>query len=1078
VVASREGGFVVNRLRLPRPVALHALAALGALALCVARGAAEEPIRLSSHVPGDSKPVVIDADEIVTWVEGSQRILLVRGMVLVEHGGLLARMQEGILRFDQDRQKRTGIGYLDVYGEGSVQVETGLKVQKGTKAILDFSTRGELRIRAHKTPVVQQPRPADPLYQRFLAERREPAPPSGPIQRTSAQQPVPNAVPGTGAYPMQGSPPGSGVPPVNPNPLLPPPPGIPGPPATMPGTPPPTPPAAGAPRAGVPGPAAPPSAPGPPRQISISQRSAARFQTQTFPLPNAQEPVEHALVITGGVIITVRNANSIDLLDIEADRVVVWTRENPQQLFNNLRGPRGQTSRQLEFYLAGNVEIRQKNGPESRTLRAEEAYYDVGHNVALALHADLEFKQAKLPDPIHMRAEEIRKLSENRFEGYKVSLFSSKLPSDPGLTVDVADATLEDKQKPKTSIFGRQVINRRTGQPEMVPERLFYGDNVILRVEEVPVFWLPFLQGDAHDPLGPLENIMLGYNRIYGGQFGVTLNMYDLLGIDPIPGTRWRADVDYLTNRGPAFGTEYDYAGKDLLGIPNRYNGLVKVYGILDDGKDILGGIRQNEPHPEARGRFLWRQNIIELPAGFTLQTQVAPISDQNFHEQYFKNEFDTDINQDTFIYVKQQQNNWAWTLLAEPRLNPWMTVPEALPRADGYLLGQSFFDLFTYSARASVGYFQLRPSNQPPEPPVDLTLQRVDTGRFDLTQELSLPFHLGPVKLVPYLVGDLTYYTEDLTDNNRGRLYGAGGVRGSMPLTRIYPDIHSELLNLDGINHKIVIAGNYYNAVSDTPFNHLPQLDMLDDEATDQARRDIHSQLPFINPAHGLFLATSPLFDPQVYAIRRLVDSRIDTEDSIEVFQADIRQRWQTKRGYPGMEHIMDWMTLDLAASIFPHSKRDNFGDTFGILQYDWVWNVGDRTALVSNGWMDPITDGGRFFTVGAFFNRPDKTSFYVGYRQIDPVQSQAVTGAVTYVFSPKYAVTGSTTYDFGFGKSLSNSLVFTRMGTDLQISFGVTYNAIVNTFGVTFEILPNVVPLTKRIPGMAAFGSSMLGR
>jgi hypothetical protein len=1048
---------------------------------------AQEVVRLSDHIAGDSKPVVLEADAIATWMEGGKRIVLLRGTVLVEHGVLHARMQEGVVTIDQAGKQTKGITYVELYGEGDIHVEYGLKTAKGVKAYLDLSTRGEVKFLAHRNKVVQQPQPQDPLYQRFRKEKTAAEPsPQGPIQRTSAQLPS-SETPG---LPVQGPPaPGPGpagpVPPPAPvpGPMVPPltpmsppmaTPNPPPPPPPPPGPTPPSPQASGTPRAGAPGPAARPSAPGPPRQISIAPRSGQPFQTQSVPLPNG----EQALVVTGGVIVTVRNVDSIGILDIEADRLVVWTRGNPQQLFNSMRTPQGKTSRELEFYLAGNVEIRQQNGPEARTLRAEEAYYDVGHNVAVALQADLEFKQPRLPDPVHLRADELLQLSPNKFEGLKAAISSSRLPSDPGLTVNVVTATLEDKQVPKRSIFGWQVINRTTGQPEMVPQRLFHGDDVVVRVEDVPVLYFPFVQGDAHDPLGPLESVSFGYNRIFGAQLSATLNMYDLLGIDPFPGTRWRADVDYLTARGPAIGTEYDFAGKDLFGMPSRYDGIVKAYGILDSGTDNLGGGRgPDDNHPEQRGRVLARLNWFDLPEGFTVQTQLALLSDKNFLEQYFKNEFDTDINQETFLYVKQQQRNWAWTGLVEPRDRDWVTETEWLPRVDGYLLGQSFFNLLTYNVHGSAAYASLLPTGVPP-PPVEVTQQKTNTGRFDLWQDLSLPFSLGPVRLVPYVVLDLTQYTEDLNGNDRGRFYGAGGVRGSMPLTRIYPDIQSELFNLNGINHKIVLSANYYNAHSDTPFSQLPQLDELDDDATDQARRDITPIQPVINPAHGLFLATSPLFNPQVYAIRNLVLDRIDTLDTIEVFEADIRQRWQTKRGYPGMEHIVDWMTLDLSASIFPHSKRDNFGEVVGFLTYDWTWNIGDRTALVSNGWFDPVDGGGRVFNIGAYFNRPDKTSFYLGYRQIDPVESKAVTAAVTYIFSPKYGVTASSTYDFGTNQALSNSLVLTRMGSDLQISFGVTYNALQNVFGVTFEILPNLVAQTGRVPGTSAFGSSLLGR
>jgi len=55
---------------------------------------------------------------------------------------------------------------------------------------------------------------------------------------------------------------------------------------------------------------------------------------------------------------------------------------------------------------------------------------------------------------------------------------------------------------------------------------------------------------------------------------------------------------------------------------------------------------------------------------------------------------------------------------------------------------------------------------------------------------------------------------------------------------------------------------------------------------------------------------------------------------------------------------------------------------------------------------------------------------------------------------------MTGSSTYDFGTSQSLSNSLVFTRMGADLNVGFGITYNrADAKHFGVVFQILPNLL-------------------
>ena len=79
------------------------------------------------------------------------------------------------------------------------------------------------------------------------------------------------------------------------------------------------------------------------------------------------------------------------------------------------------------------------------------------------------------------------------------------------------------------------------------------------------------------------------------------------------------------------------------------------------------------------------------------------------------------------------------------------------------------------------------------------------------------------------------------------------------------------------------------------------------------------------------------------------------------------------------------------------------------------------------------------------------------MGYREIDPLDSKAVSSSITYIFSPKYSMTSIASYDFGI-KAEVFSLIFTRMGSDLQASVGVSYNSFVNSFNFTFQIVPNV--------------------
>jgi hypothetical protein len=175
-------------------------------------------------------------------------------------------------------------------------------------------------------------------------------------------------------------------------------------------------------------------------------------------------------------------------------------------------------------------------------------------------------------------------------------------------------------------------------------------------------------------------------------------------------------------------------------------------------------------------------------------------------------------------------------------------------------------------------------------------------------------------------------------------------------------------------------------------------------------------------------------------------------------------------------MQHTVDWLTLDLSTSIFPNATRDNFGNAVGFIEYDATWNVGDRTALVSSGWVDPFNIGAKYFTFGSFLNRPDRTTLYLGYRHTDPIDSRLLSVAATYVFSPKYAMTGSSSFDFGNNRGLSHSLVLTRSGTDLQLNLSVSYNPIQNNFGFNVELLP-IIAAARRggssIAGNGLFGS-----
>jgi hypothetical protein len=129
---------------------------------------------------------------------------------------------------------------------------------------------------------------------------------------------------------------------------------------------------------------------------------------------------------------------------------------------------------------------------------------------------------------------------------------------------------------------------------------------------------------------------------------------------------------------------------------------------------------------------------------------------------------------------------------------------------------------------------------------------------------------------------------------------------------------------------------------------------------------------------------------------------------------------------------------------------------------------------ALTSTGWIEPYSGGSRYWTLGAYLNRPDRTNFYIGYRQTDPLNSRVVSAAIGYQLSKRYFLSGSTSYDFGLNQSAGNSINITRVGTDLTWTLGFTYNSLVNNFGVTFMVMPN---LFAALSPNAMLGQGMTG-
>ncbi len=105
-------------------------------------------------------------------------------------------------------------------------------------------------------------------------------------------------------------------------------------------------------------------------------------------------------------------------------------------------------------------------------------------------------------------------------------------------------------------------------------------------------------------------------------------------------------------------------------------------------------------PEEEVRGRFLARHRE-ELPNYWQITGQVGYITDRNFLEQYFEQEWDEQPDALTGVELKHTVDNSALAISVYPRINDFFLQTEELPRVDHFWLGQSLFTDRAHLVRA-----------------------------------------------------------------------------------------------------------------------------------------------------------------------------------------------------------------------------------------------------------------------------------------------------------------------------------------------------------------------------------------
>ncbi len=669
-------------------------------------------------------------------------------------------------------------------------------------------------------------------------------------------------------------------------------------------------------------------------------------------------------------------------------------------------------------YLEGDVVLTRGN----RMIRAGELYYDFENNRALILDAVMRAEVPERGVPIYVRANQVRQLSSTEYAANQAKMTSSEFHT-PHYHIGAERVYLRDRTARDAT---GEIVGLAAGTYETYDSTFNIGG--------VPVAYWPYSKGDFKLTETALRSVRMGYSDDFGATFETKWYMYNLLGMEQPQGYDAWLNLDYYTDRGPGVGINIDYERDD-------YYGLFRSYYIYDKGEDDLGPFRDGEPDTEHRGRMTWRHRQY-LPKDWELTLEASYISDPGFLEEYEQDEFFEGKEQETLIYAKKQRDHWAFTALTQWRVLDFLTQTEHLPDVGFHLIGQDIGGIATVFSESHAGVLRYKPDNRrlfDKNRFFDNTEQSDMTPRVDERGEINVPLALGPIKVVPFSTLRGGYYDNGPTDlGHIWRGYANYGAKASSYLSRVYPDVQSRLLDINGIKHVIKPDVAFW-------FAHQNVSSM-----------DLH---PF--------------------------DEGIETVDDFDGVTVGLRQRWQTKRGGPGQWRTVDLLTFDLELGAFQDSRDGEYthGDVFmgrpensitaNFLNGNLKYMLSDSTAFLWDFNWD-LDDGEMDVTnISIAVERLPRLSYFFGWRYIRETDSNLLGLGTNYRLNEKHTLAFRGYFDIEEGRTAEWALTFIRRLPRWYVGLSVGYDGVKQDWSATISAWPEGLPEatvgSRRFTGLA---------